>query len=338
MGIKHFISSSEPKEIKTTFMPKIKRLPKSKLFNNKMSSNLTKYLFDFFDYKEIYEMGKIDLFFMNNIIDYLKETEPWPEKVRKLKSKYNFSILQNEVDLNLEEAKICKRRYKYHYENNKNVNYYQFDIDGDQYISIARTFDWAHKYNDMYWREQKIEGSYEKNENVPYLNTVCWIDTNFSFLHVKPNNYKLYINEHFVSDYLFIEKVTLKVIIDENIIVYQKNFPSKQIFDDNNSKNSDDARLKEDFICLIKKEDFNQAKKDENGDCLIKIQFKNLDDWWKSGWFIDGGTLKEITKKELDEEIELINKKKEEEEKKGLFNFCRKDKEDEKDEEDDFSS
>ena len=35
-------------EIKTSFMPKIKRDPKEKLFNKKMCSNLTKYLFDFF--------------------------------------------------------------------------------------------------------------------------------------------------------------------------------------------------------------------------------------------------------------------------------------------------
>ena len=44
-----------------------------------MSKNLTN-LFDFFSYKELYEMGKINLYFMNNVIDYFVENEPWPEK------------------------------------------------------------------------------------------------------------------------------------------------------------------------------------------------------------------------------------------------------------------
>ena len=80
------------KEIKDSFMPKIERKPKHNIFKNKLSSNLTKNIFNYLSYKEAYEMGKIDLFFMNNIIDYFEETEPWPEKVRKLKSKYKFII------------------------------------------------------------------------------------------------------------------------------------------------------------------------------------------------------------------------------------------------------
>jgi hypothetical protein len=321
-------NNNSNKEIKTSFMPKIKRVPKAFLFNNKMSSNLTKYLFNFFDYKQVYEMGKIDLFFMNNVIDYIHESEPWPEKVKKLKAKYNFQIFQNEVDCSLEEAKINKRRYKFPSEENKCVNYYQFDKDGDRYISIARTFDWAHKNNELYWGEEKLEGSYEKNQGVPYLRTVCWIDTNFSFLHVKPNNYKLYINENFVTGKRFKEQVTLKVIIDDNIIIYEIAFPDNAIFSSNNNEKNN-SKLKEDFICLIKKEDFDNAKKDENEECKIKIQFNQINNYWKGGWFIDGGSLIEITQKEMDEEIELINKKKEEEEKKRLFYFYHEDKKEE---------
>ena len=334
MGIFNAITSIIPtlyqkKEIKTSFMPRIKRVPKDKLFNNKMSSNLTKYLFDFFNYKELYELGKTNLFFMNNLVDYLHESEPWPEKVRKLKSKYKFTIYQNEVDSTLEEAKIKKRRYKFPSQDDKEVNYYQFDINGNRYLSIARTFSWAHKNNELYWREEKLEGSYEKDQNVPFLVTVCWIDTNFSFFHVKPNNYKLYLNENFISNYnQFKEKVMLKVIIDENIIIYEKRFPDKDTFN-KNSNNKENAMLNEDFICHIKKEDFDKAKKDDNGDCKIKIQFNHLDNFWKGGWFIDGGNLKEITQKEMDDEIELINKKKEEEERKKYFGY-KEEEEDEK--------
>ena len=306
------------KEIKESFMPKIKRESKYKNFNNKLSSNLTKYLFNFLSYKEAYEMGKINLFFMNNVREYYEETDPWPEKIRKIKSKYKFKIYQNEVDSTLKEAKIKKRRYKFPSLNDKEVNYYQYDIDGNKYISIARTFGWAHKDTESYWREEKIEGSYEKDSNVPYLITVCWLDTNFSFFHVKPNNYKLYINEHFIKFKRFKEKVTLQVIINENIVIYNKIFPDQQTFDNNNS-DRDNSRLNEDFICYIKKEDFENAIKDENGDCKIKIQFNQINNYWKGGWFIDGGCLREITQKEMDNEIEILNKKMEEEERKKIF-------------------
>ena len=299
-------------------MPKIKREPKHKNFNNKLSSKLTKNLFKYLTYKESYEMGKINLFFMNNIIEYFKETEPWPEKIRKLKGKYKFKIFQNEVDETLKESQFKKRRYKFPSEKEKEINYYQYDINGNQYISIARTFYWAHKNNDNYWREEKIEGSYEKDANVPYLVTVCWVDTNFSFFHVKPNNYKLYINETFINNKRFIEKVFLKVIIDENIIIYNKKFPDQSIFDNNNSDRNN-PRLNEDFICYIKKEDFINAKKDENGDCKIRIQFNHADHFWKGGWIIDGGSLKELIQKEKDNEIKTTNKKLEEEERKKIF-------------------
>ena len=50
-------------------------------------------------------MGKTNIYFMNNIIDYINENEPWPEKIRKFKSKYNLKIYQGEVDLSQKQAK-----------------------------------------------------------------------------------------------------------------------------------------------------------------------------------------------------------------------------------------
>ena len=140
-------------------------------------------------------------------------------------------------------------------------------------------------------------------------------------MHLKPNNYKLYINEHFISNKIFIEKLYLKVIIDENIVIYDKTFPSKKIFDNNKSYNNDNPKLKEDFICYIKKEDFNEAKRDENGDCMVKIQFNHKNNNWKGGWYIDEGCLMEITQKEIDDEIKIMNQKLEEEERKKFFGF-----------------
>ena len=297
------------KEIRNSFMPKINFEPDDKKFV-KLSKNLTQYLLQYFNYKEIYELGKTNVFLMNNVIEFLETNETWPEEVRKLKSKYNFKIFRGQVDLTLIDAKMNKRRYKFPQEEKQGINYLQFDVDGNRYISIASSFGWAHKDNECYWTKEKVSGSYEKDQYVYYLNTVCWLDTNFSFYHVNPNNnYKLYINEFFNIKKRFEKKLKLTIKLGENKIIYEEKFPSPTIFA-SNSGQKENAQLKEDFICYIKKEDFNDIEKDKNGDCLVKVEFWHLDNFWKGGWFIDGGSLVEISQKDLEKEEKINEEKK----------------------------
>ena len=297
---------SQKKEIRTSFMPKINREPKDKSFV-KLSKNLTQYLIQFFNYKEIYELGKTNVYFMNNVVEFLETNETWPEEVRKLKSKYNFTIYQNEVDLSLKDAQINKRRFKYPQEEKQGINYLQFDIDGNRYISIASSFDFAHSNNDMYWRKEKVAGSYDEDQLSYYLIDVCWLNTRFDFYHVNPNNnYKFYINEYFNSRRKFDNELTLTIKLGENKVIYRENFPSTKILS-HNSGPKENVHLKEDFICYIKKEDFNGVEKDQNGDCIVKIEFLHIDMRWKSGWFIDGGSLVEITQEQLEKEEKKIN-------------------------------
>jgi hypothetical protein len=306
--------------VKNAFMPKINRKPNNNKFVN-LSKFVTQHLFKFFDHNELYELGKTNVFFMNNLIEYLENNPTWQEEVRKLIGKYNFQIYQNEVDLTLNLAKVNKRRYQYPKEENKGVNYYQFDLDGNRYISVANSFRWSHNDNNEYWQKEKAMGSYEENGDVFYLDDVCWLDTKFHFYHVNPkNNYKLYINEYFVIHESFKNELKLKVILGENKIIYESIFPSKKILKENSGIKSN-PKLKEDYICYITKEDFNDVQKDQNGDCLVKVEFFHRDLSWKSGWFIDGGSLVETT----EEEIDKLKEKKEEE----------KEKEEEKDEEND---
>ena len=299
-------NAAQKKEIKASFMPKINREPKDKIFV-KLSKNLTQYLIQFFNYKEVYELGKTNVFLMNNVIEYLETNETWPEEVRKLKSKYNFTIYQNEVDLTLNEAKINKRRYKFPQEEGQGINYLQFDIDGNRYISLASSFGFAHSNNEAYWRKEKVAGSYDEDQLSYYLINVCWLNTNFIFYHVNPdNNYKFYLNEYFIKRKRFDNKLTLTIKLGENKVVYHETFPSAQIYAQNSGP-KDNAHLKEDFICYIKKKDFNDVEKDQNGDCVVKIEFYHVDLRWKSGWFIDGGSLVEITEEQLEKEEKKIN-------------------------------
>ena len=301
--------------VKGRFMPKINREPKDKKFV-KLSKYTTQYMFKYFDYEELYELGKTSVFFMNNVIEYLENNNTWPEEIRKLISKYGFQIHQGEVDLTLKLTKKNKRRYKYPNEENKGTNYYQFDLDGNRYISIANSFRWAHQDNNNYWTKEKAIGSYEENSDVYYLVNVCWLDTKFHFYHVNPkNNYKLYINEYFVNNKRFENVLKLKVILGENKIVYEKLFPSPIMYH-KNSGPKDNRKLKEDFICYIKKEDFNDVQKDQNGDCLVKVEFFHNNNYWKSGWFIDGGCLVETEQDEIDKLKEKEEKEEEKEEEK----------------------
>ena len=92
----------------------------------------------------------------------------------------------------------------------------------------------------------------------------------------------------------------------------------------NNKSTKKDSKLKEDFICLVKRDDFdsiiNEKKLDDNGECKVNVTFWHADDFWKDGWYIDGGCLRVIGQKEMEKEIEEMNKKREEEEKNKLLN------------------
>ena len=170
----------------------------------------------------------------------------------------------------------------------------------------------------MYWEKEKSIGSYEENGDVYYLISVCWLDTKFHFYHVNPkNNYKLYINEFFVMNKRFQNSLKLKVILGESKIVYESIFPSDKMYKENSGPKNN-CKLKEDYICYIKKEDFNGVEKDQNGDCLVKVEFFHNNDFWKSGWFIDGGCLVETEQEEIDKLKEKEEEKEEEEKESGI--------------------
>jgi len=122
-------------------------------------------------------------------------------------------------------------------------------------------------------KKEKVKGIYEINGDVFRLISVYWLDTNFCFYHINPNNnYKLYINEFFLSDEKFENKLKLIIKLGENKIIYEKNFPSSKIYNENKGAKYNPI-LKEDYIYYIKKEDFNVVIKDKNGVCLASIKF-----------------------------------------------------------------
>ena len=202
--ISQFINpQKKPRKKNLISKPKIQRPSKTTNFNNKLKQNLTKYLFNFFKYKELYELGKINVYFQNNIIDYIHENNRWPEKLKDMEKFYDLEINKNEIDDSLSLAKSNHRKYKYNVDDK--VNYLQFKENCIEFKAIARYNDWAHKDNNSYWREENIEGSYT-DEKVFYLVTVCWINVDLYFYHIK----KLEIISYILMNILMI------VVLKEN--------------------------------------------------------------------------------------------------------------------------
>ena len=63
-------STSESGIFNTNNLHKINRKGKPCCFRNKLSSNMMKCIFDFFYYRELYELGKINLYFYQCFTDY----------------------------------------------------------------------------------------------------------------------------------------------------------------------------------------------------------------------------------------------------------------------------
>ena len=282
---------------KKGFMPLINRNPSTDpdKFKSKLKSNLTRYIFNFFKFTEIYELGKINVFFLNNLISYISTKNFWHEYLLSLKNNLNYQISEEQLSETYEEAVKKKQKYKFVF--NFRKNYLSFDLyNSISYYSIAKSFFWSHKKDKNYWEEREIKNSYE-NKLVPYLKSDNFINVNFSFFNVKVNNYKLFFNEHFDSLEL---KLTIEIYINDVKIKEISNFPSKELFENNNSKyynSKGNLELKEDFISRIDKKEFDVIPKDniKNNLYEIAIKFKNDNILHQvTGWYIDGGHLLEI--------------------------------------------
>ena len=295
--ISQFINpQKKPRKKNLISKPKIQRPSKTTNFNNKLKQNLTKYLFNFFKYKELYELGKINVYFQNNIIDYIHENNRWPEKLKEIQKFYDLEINKNEIDDSLLSAKINHRKYKYTVEDK--VNYLQFKENCIEFKAIARYNDWAHKDNNSYWREENIEGSYT-GEKVFYLVTVCWINVNLYFYHIKAGNYQLYINEHF-DDSRIKGELKICVKIGNKEIYKNDNFPNDEIYNANNSSsNHRNKKLKEDFICNINENDFDVKEKIDEEKFVVEVSFMHRELYWKGGWYIDGGCLRKMDEEDI---------------------------------------
>ena len=105
-------STSESGIFNSCSMNKIKRKCKPCLFSQKLKRNLTKYLFDFFYYRELYQICSANLFLYQCFTEYQLMT--WKLEMNNIIDIFHLSIenYDEEVDDTLTECIRNKRTYK----------------------------------------------------------------------------------------------------------------------------------------------------------------------------------------------------------------------------------
>ena len=103
-------STSESGIFNTNNLHKINRKGKPCCFRNKLSSNMMKCIFDFFYYRELYELGKINLYFYQCFTDYQLLT--WKIEMNNIIDIFHLEIKnKEEVDDTLTKCISNKRTY-----------------------------------------------------------------------------------------------------------------------------------------------------------------------------------------------------------------------------------
>lgn len=245
----------------------IQREGKPNVFANGIKKNLTKYLFDFFYYRELSEIGSVNIFLHNCFIEY--EISTWPIEMRNLIDIFHLDTknLKEEVDESLLES--IKKQRLYPMKDFKE-NYVKIDKEGINLISLVyydpNMKEQLNKLNnniqikkpfnfealEMMELDDDIDGiipsilktpwkvvhtkySYIPG-NIIFLEEKSPLDFGFSFHHVIKGNYKFYLHQHITN--MKNAKLKLQIYIN-NIVVFEKNdFPSKAILEKFNEDNN----------------------------------------------------------------------------------------------------
>ena len=314
-------------------LKKIKREGKEKdnIFSKNLKSNLTKYILNYLDLKSKYAFAQTCIFALNNFID--NENLNVLEYLKNLKNSFPLIELElNEIDKNANTDNLLeiKSIFKFKdlpeeiakYESPEmRKNYLKIENNRKSFIALGNCFNWPWKDNKHHWIISKNNLNYF-NYNFWYLIDVCWVHSFLIFKDIPKGNYKLFLNMKFDDEDL---EGQLKLIISyrKHIIYFIDNWPSeKEIQEFFVNKDKIKNEIKEEFICIIKEEDFIKEEKEYSGveeegkDKYIKKDDEFYVEFWhnggntKRGWFYGGARLEEIKDGELEEAIKEENERK----------------------------
>ena len=156
---------------------KINRQGKSCIFSDKLSKNVTKYLFDFFYYRELYNLGSVNLFFYQCFRDYQLLT--WKLEMNNIIDIFHLEINNYEEEVDDTLTKTIKNKRTYNMKDHPGC-YVRINKDGINIISSAY-------YDNSIYKENNIN----KNNTGIFLNN----NLNLDFINDKLNNINIIENE-----------------------------------------------------------------------------------------------------------------------------------------------
>ena len=281
----------------------IKREGKSNIFKDRVKKNVTKHLFDFFYYRELSEIGSINIFLYNCFVEY--EMATWKQEMKNIIKIFHLDIKNEEEEID-ETLTACVKKNRIYPVKNFEGNYLRIDKEGLNLISLAyydpdiqaqldKTNIMLYHINDNSFEnidEMDLEDNlldinqtdlkitwkalYSGNSYVPgnilYLNDKSSLDFGFSFHHVIKDNYKFYLH-HAMTD-MRNAKLKFQIIINDQIVFETDNFPSKKILDESHVDIFNNE-LKDVFICDINKHMFDAVKNDLRNSLDFKFDLKS---------------------------------------------------------------
>lgn len=260
----------------------IKRKGKPCIFSQKLKKNVTKYLFDFLYYREIANIGCINVFFYKCFKEY--QMSNWKIEMSNIIDLFDLNVknAKNEID---DSFISCIQNSRIYEMKNYKGNFIKIDKNGINIISLVfydpeiqllfdnnindlnsissidtksnnfvgkgpNSFSSIDSNNDINpWKVVNLENPYINNENhVLFLETTSPLDFGFSFHNVIKGNYKLYINQSIIN--MKNANLILEIKLNGTSIFNIDNFPNEEILKQfENNKNINE--LKEYFICDI---------------------------------------------------------------------------------------
>ena len=248
-----------------------------------LNHNLTQYLFMFLSYKDLCNFAKVNSFLFQSFKEFQR---------RKIENRINQIIKVFDLnttslnDINKNKFLYDSIKHKKQYFTNVQGQYLEFQIDKLIIYSLADFSNWAWK-DSRHWPKKSLSNSL-LGKKTPFLEQVCYLDTNIHFSSVEKGDYQLFIRQLFVS--LKRNTLVVTVSIGNNKIVYKEDFPSHEMYSQNQVRQTSNFRLKNQFLCYISESDFDGVETNkQSGGYEIHVCFLGKDQTkWKQGWFIDG--------------------------------------------------
>lgn len=323
-------SKSDVILIKTN-IKKIKRAYENNVFSSIKNIYIVQNIMNYLDLESKCNFAKTCIFIYNIFID--KENAITFEKINNLQEKFPLiEIKFDKKNINFDSDYLfgIKALFKFK-ESEKDIseyksremrkNYMKIEYGRKSFIALGNCFDWPWKNDNHYWNLNIKYNTNYNNCNYWYLDDVSWIYIKLIFRQIPIGNYKLYLNMRY-DDENFKGNLKLVISYGYHIIYVIENWPSEYEIDEFDI--SKDAQNKEDFICVIKEEDFIN-KKNEYPDLVVcgkedKYYYQKKEDEFyvefmhdhtntKKGWFFGGAKLEELKLTELDEAINVENER-----------------------------